>query len=124
MGHYGLGVLTGDFNEDGLPDIYVACDQTPSLLYINQGDGTFEEEALLRGVALDENGKALSGMGATAGDYNGDGRPDIFRTNFSDERETLYRNRGKGEFDDATRSSGICAQHTIRRLGLWVLRFR
>jgi hypothetical protein len=107
FGHYGLGVLTGDFNDDGLPDIYVACDQTPSLLYVNQGDGTFEEEALLRGVALDEDGKALSGMGATAGDYNGDGQPDIFRTNFSDERETLYRNRGKGEFDDATRSSGI-----------------
>ena len=107
LGHYGLGVLAGDFNEDGRTDIYVACDQTPSLLYVNQGDGRFEEEALLRGAALDEDGKALSGMGAASADYDGDGRPDIFRTNFSDERETLYRNRGKGEFDDATRAAGI-----------------
>jgi hypothetical protein len=105
--NYSLGVLSGDFNNDGLVDIYVACDQTPSLLYINQGNGKFTEEALLRGVAFDENGKAMSGMGATAGDYDGDGRLDIFRSNFSDERETLYRNRGAGEFDDATVSAGI-----------------
>ena len=100
-------MLTGDFNNDGLTDIYVACDQTPSLLYINQGNGKFTEEALLRGVAFDENGKAMSGMGVTAADYDGDGRLDIFRSNFSDERETLYRNRGGGEFDDATIAAGI-----------------
>jgi hypothetical protein len=105
--NYSLGVLTGDFNNDGLVDVYVACDQTPSLLYINQGDGTFVEEALLRGVAFDENGKAMSGMGATAADYNGDGWLDIFRSNFSDERETLYRNRGRGEFDDSTVAAGM-----------------
>lgn len=106
-GHYALGVLTGDFNEDGWPDIYVAADQTPSLLYINQKNGTFEEEAVLRGVAFDDNGKALSGMGAAAADFDGDGRLDIFRTNFSDERETLYRNRGGGEFDDQTMRAGL-----------------
>jgi hypothetical protein len=106
-GHYALGVLTGDFNNDGWVDIYVACDQTPSLLYINNGDGTFEEEALLRGAALDEHGKALSGMGATATDYDHDGWLDIFRTNFSDERETLYRNRGNGDFDDVTSAAGL-----------------
>jgi enediyne biosynthesis protein E4 len=100
-------VLTGDFNDDGWPDIYVACDRTPSLLYVNQRNGTFAEEALLRGTALDEDGKALSGMGVAAGDYDGDGLPDIFRTNFSDERSTLYRNRGAGEFDEATRASGV-----------------
>jgi len=105
--NYSLAVLTGDFNNDGLVDIYVACDQTPSLLYINRGNGKFTEEALLRGVAFDENGKAMSGMGATAGDYDGDGWLDIFRSNFSDERETLYRNRGGGEFDDATVAAGI-----------------
>ncbi len=105
--HYGLGVLTGDFNNDGLIDIYVACDQTPSLLYINQGHGKFAEEAVLRGVAFDENGKALSGMGVASADFDGDGLPDIFRSNFSDERETLYRNRGAGEFDDATVAAGI-----------------
>jgi hypothetical protein len=105
--NYSLGVLTGDFNNDGLVDIYVACDQTPSLLYINQGNGKFIEEALWRGVAFDENGKAMSGMGATAADYDGDGWLDIFRSNFSDERETLYRSRGRGEFDDATIAAGM-----------------
>jgi hypothetical protein len=105
--NYSLGVLTGDFNGDGLVDVYVACDQTPSLLYINQGNGTFAEEALLRGVAFDENGKAMSGMGVTAADYDGDGWLDIFRSNFADERETLYRSRGKGEFDDATVAAGM-----------------
>ncbi|HXF27306.1 MAG TPA: CRTAC1 family protein [Bryobacteraceae bacterium] len=105
--NYSLGVLTGDFNDDGLTDIYVACDQTPSLLYINQGNGKFTEEALLRGVALDENGKALSGMGATAADYNGDGLADIFRSNFSDERESLYRAVRPGEFEDATFAAGL-----------------
>jgi hypothetical protein len=106
-GHYALGVLTADFNDDGWPDIYVAADRTPSLLYINRGNGTFDEEALLRGTALDEDGKALSGMGVAAADYDGDGLPDIFRTNFSDERSTLYRNRGGGEFDETTRAAGI-----------------
>jgi hypothetical protein len=106
-GHYSLGVLTGDFNEDGLTDIYVACDQTPSLLYINKGHGKFEEEGVLRGVAYDQNGKAMSGMGVTAGDYFGDGHPSIFRSNFSDEFETLYRNRGKGNFDEVTLEAGL-----------------
>ena len=105
--NYSLGVLTGDFNNDGRTDIYVACDRTPSLLYINQGGGKFVEEALLRGVALDDNGNALSGMGVTAADYDGDGSLDIFRTDFSDEYSILYRNRGRGEFDDATFAAGI-----------------
>ncbi len=106
-GHYSLGVLTGDFNGDGLTDIYVACDQTPSILYINQGHGKFTDEALLRGVALDDNGQTLSGMGVAAADYLHDGLLSIFRTNFSDELETLYRNRGEGEFQDVTVESGM-----------------
>jgi hypothetical protein len=105
--NYSLGVLTGDFNNDGLVDIYVACDQTPSLLYINRGNGKFSEEAVLRGVAFDENGKAMSGMGVAAADYDGDGQLDIFRSNFSDERETLYHNRGHGDFDDVAIAAGI-----------------
>ena len=107
VGHYSLSVLTGDFNEDGLPDIYVACDQTPSLLYINKGKGKFEEEGVIRGVAFDQNGKAMSGMGVDDADYSGDGHLDIFRTNFSDEFETLYRNRGRGDFDDVTLDAGL-----------------
>lgn len=107
FGHYSLGVLTGDFNEDGQPDIYVACDQTPSLLYINKGHGKFEEEGVIRGVAFDQNGKAMSGMGVTAADFAGDGHASIFRTNFSDEFETLYRNRGEGNFDDVTLDAGL-----------------
>ena len=106
-GHYALGVLAQDMNDDGRPDIYVACDQTPSLLFINQGDGTFVEEGVPRGVAYDENGRSLSGMGVTSADYDGDGRLDIFRTNFSDEHETLYHNTGGGQFDDVTIAAGL-----------------
>ena len=106
-GHYALSVLAQDVNDDGRPDIYVACDQTPSLLFINQGDGTFVEEGVPRGLAYDENGRSLSGMGITSADYDGDGRLDIFRTNFSDERETLYRNTGDGQFDDVTTAAGL-----------------
>ena len=106
-GHYALGVLAGDINDDGRPDIYVACDQTPSLLFVNQGDETFLEEGVARGVAYDENGRSLSGMGVASADYDGDGRLDIFRTNFSDERETLYHNTGEGQFDDVTVAAGL-----------------
>jgi hypothetical protein len=105
--NYALGVLVADFNHDGRPDIFVSGDVTPSLLYVNRGDGTFSEEGLLRGVALNEDGHASSGMGVCAGDYDNDGQFDIFRNNFSDERETLYHNRHKGEFDDATTRAGI-----------------
>jgi enediyne biosynthesis protein E4 len=105
--NYSLGVLTGDFNGDGLTDIYVASDQTPSILYINRGNGTFVDEALIRGAAFDENGKALSGMGVAAGDYRHEGIPSIFRTNFSDELSTLYHNRGKGEFQDVSVQAGL-----------------
>ena len=123
-GNYSLGVLTGDFNGDGLTDIYVASDQTPSILYINQGNGKFVDEALLRGVALDDNGKALSGMGVAAADYLHEGIPSIFRTNFSDEMETLYRNRGKGEFQDVSVEAGMGRNTRFVGLGMRVFRFR
>src|SRR5215475_1331063 len=77
--NYSLGALTGDFNGDGLTDIYVASDQTPSILYINQGGGKFGDEAVLRGTAFDDNGKALSGMGVAAADYAHQGALSIFR---------------------------------------------
>ena len=113
--NYCLGVLTGDFDGDGWPDVFVACDQTPSLLFMNQHDGTFSEEALLRGVALNDDGKAMSGMGATAADFNHSGALSIFRTNFSDERETFYVNQGKGEFQDQTLGLGMA--HNTRFVG-------
>jgi hypothetical protein len=106
-GHYALGAIVTDADRDGWPDIYVACDQTPSLLYRNLGNGTFEEEGVLRGVAFDGDGRAMSGMGVAAGDYDGDGAIDLFRTNFSDERVTLYRNRGDGYFDETTIAAGL-----------------
>jgi hypothetical protein len=107
--NYCLGAVVTDVDDDGWPDIYVACDQTPSILYVNKRDGTFADEAVLRGVAFDENGKALSGMGVAASDYDNDGHIDLFRTNFSDERVTLYRNRGDGNFDETTIAAGLGA---------------
>ena len=106
-GHYSLAVLAGDVDDDGRPDIYVVGDQTAATLFINQGDGTFSEEAVMRGVAFDENGRELSGMGLASADYDGDGRLDIFRSDFSDERSLLYRNTGNGQFDDVTVAAGL-----------------
>ncbi len=106
-GHYSLTALTGDFDNDGWPDIYVACDSTPSILYHNNHDGTFTDIAIPAGCAFNEDGRAQAGMGATAGDYDGDGWLDIFKTNFSDDTSSLYRNNGDGTFSDATFSAGL-----------------
>jgi hypothetical protein len=106
-GHYGLSVSTLDFDDDGWPDIYVACDSTPSILYHNNHDGTFTDVAVLAGTAFNEDGREQAGMGSTIGDFNGDGRPDVFKTNFSDDTSTLYGNRGDGTFDDLTSAAGL-----------------
>jgi enediyne biosynthesis protein E4 len=106
-GHYGFSVSTFDFDEDGWTDIYVACDSTPSILYRNNRDGTFTDVAVTAGAAFNEDGKEQAGMGSTVGDYNGDGRLDIFKTNFSDDTATLYRNNGDGTFDDVTFPAGL-----------------
>ena len=106
-GHYGLSVSTLDFDDDGWPDIYVACDSTQSILYHNNHDGTFSDVAVLAGTAFNEDGLEQAGMGSTIGDYNGDGRLDIFKTNFSDDTSTLYGNRGDGTFDDHTAAAGL-----------------
>jgi hypothetical protein len=106
-GHYALGVSTLDFDDDGWPDIYVACDSTPSILYRNNHDGTFTDVAVTSGAAFNEDGREQAGMGLTIGDYDGDGRLDIFKTNFSDDTSTLYHNNGDGTFTDATFSAGL-----------------
>jgi hypothetical protein len=106
-GSYGMGAAAADFDNDGWPDIYVACDTAPSLLYRNQHDGTFRETAVPSGCAFDENGVALSGMGAAVADYDGDGWLDIVRTNFTDQVTTLYRNNGDGTFHDASMQAGL-----------------
>ena len=106
-GYYSLAVLTTDFDNDGWTDIYVACDSTPSILYHNNGDGTFTDIAVPYGVAYNEDGMEQAGMGASAADYNRDGWLDIFKTNFSDDTSTLYRNNGDGTFTDATFEAGM-----------------
>jgi enediyne biosynthesis protein E4 len=106
-GHYSLSVSTLDYDDDGWPDIYVACDSTPSILYHNNHDGTFTDVAIVAGAAFNEDGRAQAGMGSTIADFNGDGNLDIFRTNFSDDTSTLYRNNGNGTFDDVTFAAGL-----------------
>ena len=104
----GLGVVAADFNQDGYQDIYVANDAVSNFLYINRGDGTFEEIGTLAGVAYSSNGKAQSGMGVAVGDYDGDGYDDIFVTNLSNEGHTLYRREGEDFFfRDVTFPSGV-----------------
>jgi hypothetical protein len=106
-GHYAFSVSTLDFDEDGWPDIFIACDSTPSILYHNNRDGTFTDVAVTAGAALNEDGRAQAGMGSTIADYNGDGHLDIFKTNFSDDTSTLYKNNGDGTFTDATSAAGL-----------------
>jgi len=106
-GHYCLSTSPLDFDDDGWPDIYIACDSTPSILYHNNHNGTFTDVALTAGVALNEDGREQAGMGSTIADYNGDGRLDIFKTNFSDDTSTLYENQGNGTFTDVTFAAGL-----------------
>lgn len=106
FGH-GLGVITADFDDDGWMDIYVANDGDPNQLWINQKDGTFKNEALLAGAAVNRDGVAEAGMGVDAGDFNGDGTDDIFITHLMEETNTLYVNLGRAIFEDRTREASL-----------------
>ncbi len=103
----GLGVAFADFDDDGWTDVYVANDSVPCFLFRNSGNGTFTEDGLLAGVALNEDGKTFAGMGVDFSDYDNDGRPDLFVTDLSNERYRLFRNNADGSFRDATNASGV-----------------
>jgi hypothetical protein len=106
---HGFGVVTADLNEDGLIDVYVANDQNPAFLFLNKGDGTFRDATEESGAAYDEKGNAQAGMGVDAEDIDGDGKPELFKTHFKDEYNTLYQNLGGGTFYDQTPSYGLAA---------------
>jgi len=106
-GHYCFSITTLDYDEDGWPDLYVACDSTPAILYRNNHNGSFTDVGADAGVAFNEDGREQAGMGSTAADYDGDGHIDLFKTNFSDDTSTLYRNNGDGTYNDVTFPAGL-----------------
>jgi hypothetical protein len=107
--HYGpgLGVITDDLDDDGRIDLFVANDGAPNFLWLNQGDGTFREAALLAGVAVNLSGEAEAGMGVATADFDRDGDEDIFLTHLTNETNTLYVSVGAGRFEDRTAASRL-----------------
>ena len=105
----GLGVFITDLTGDGLPDIFIANDAMPDRLWVNQGDGTFIDEAMYRNIATDDSGVAKAGMGATPVDIDQDGDFDVFVTNIYGESDSFYKNEGDF-FQDMTRRSGLSAE--------------
>jgi len=122
-GSYALTAVSFDADEDGWPDIFVACDSTPSLLLMNNHDGTFREEGLIRGVALSADGRQMSGMGVGVGDYNLDGHTDLVKTHILDQATGIYRNDGKGNFDDVTIQAGLNNETRYTCFGAGVVDF-
>jgi hypothetical protein len=122
-GTYGMTAVAADFDEDGWPDIYVACDSTNSLLFMNNHDGTFREEGVERGAALSDDGVEQAGMGVGIGDFNNDGHLDIFKTHFFEDTDGLYRNDGKGNFTDVTLSSGLGVETRFTGWGAGIVDF-
>lgn len=116
-GSYGFTAVAFDADEDGWQDIFVACDATPSMLLMNNRDGTFREEATLRGVALGPSGELVAGMGVGIGDYNLDGHIDLLKTHFQKQATGLYQNNGKAEFDDVTGVSGLSREQRFINWG-------
>jgi hypothetical protein len=109
-GSYPMTAVAADLDGDGWPDLYVACDSTPSFLFRNRGDGAFAEVGLERGAALNEDGVEQAGMGLGIGDFDLDGSLDILKTHFADDTSILYKNDGKGYFEDYTIPSGLAVE--------------
>ena len=112
-GRYGLGVAVADFDGDGWPDIYVACDMTPSLLFQNRKNGTFEERGVEAGVAYNFDGRLQAGMGVAVADFDGDGRLDLAKTNFSGDLTSLFHNDDGRFFTDVSRQAGLGARQLL-----------
>ena len=106
---YAMTAVAADFDDDGWPDIFVACDSTPSILYRNNRDGTFSDIALEAGVAYNEDGREQAGMGVAIGDVLNSGRLDIFKTHFADDTPIFYSNKGNSHFEDMTAKAGFGA---------------
>lgn len=108
-GYYGMAVICSDFDDDGLVDIFVANDSTPNFLWKNNGDGTFKDIGFPSGTAVNENGSEQGSMGVTLGDYDHDGRLDLFVTNFDDDYNTLYHKDGRNSFTDVSYATKVAA---------------
>jgi hypothetical protein len=104
---FAMSAIATDLDNDGWPDIFVACDSTASFYFHNRQNGTFHDDALERGISLAENGQVQAGMGVAVGDYNLDGNLDLFKTHFAEDTNELYRNDGTGNFEVATLHAGL-----------------
>jgi hypothetical protein len=120
---YGMTAVAFDVDEDGWPDIFVACDSTPSLLFMNNHDGTFREEGLIRGLAVSGDGQELGGMGVGLGDYDLDGHTDVFKTHFQLQPSGLYHSSGKGDFEDVSTAAGIGNERRFVSWGAGIVDF-
>jgi hypothetical protein len=116
-GKYAMTATAADFDGDGWLDVYAACDSTASILYRNNRDGTFTDVAVESGVAYGEMGSVQAGMGLAVGDYDGDARLDLLKTHFADDIPALYRNLGRGLFEDAATAAGLAVQNRYVQWG-------